>query len=180
MSARATTLILLASSLGLSACYPTAFTPSGTAPAWYHATERDPNSVKVLTLKPDSGLYAEVGLISAAGAGAEDALKRAKDEAAAQGCDAIFFLGESVESGPGTPGAEYGMTRNHVRASCLVERPASERTASLAADKPACAPACRESFVCVNGACVSACNPPCAGAEHCVVANAAATCVTTP
>lgn len=35
-----------------------------------------------------------------------------------------------------------------------------------AAEKP-CFPDCREGFTCVKGACVSACNPPCAAHERC-------------
>ena len=30
-----------------------------------------------------------------------------------------------------------------------------------------CVPACRQGFVCANGACVSPCNPPCAEGEVC-------------
>lgn len=30
-----------------------------------------------------------------------------------------------------------------------------------------CQPACRKGYVCVKGACVSACNPPCATGERC-------------
>jgi hypothetical protein len=32
----------------------------------------------------------------------------------------------------------------------------------------ACVPACRDGYVCIDGACVSACNPPCADDERCV------------
>ncbi len=32
---------------------------------------------------------------------------------------------------------------------------------------PACAPACREGFTCLQGKCVTACNPPCAAGERC-------------
>jgi hypothetical protein len=42
-------------------------------------------------------------------------------------------------------------------------RPAAAQTA---ADKQ-CVPQCRTGYVCVEGACVSACNPPCAAGEMC-------------
>ncbi|MBI5068607.1 MAG: hypothetical protein HZB56_10230 [Deltaproteobacteria bacterium] len=36
-----------------------------------------------------------------------------------------------------------------------------------AAPAPACAPPCREGFTCVQGRCLSACNPPCDARERC-------------
>jgi hypothetical protein len=40
-----------------------------------------------------------------------------------------------------------------------------------------CVPSCRADFVCVNGACVQACNPPCGNGERCVTSGAAPMCV---
>ncbi|MEZ4391514.1 MAG: hypothetical protein R3A48_10495 [Polyangiales bacterium] len=45
-----------------------------------------------------------------------------------------------------------------------------------------CVPACRADFVCVSGACVQACNPPCGAGQRCSSAGGAPMCVvdTTP
>ncbi|MEZ4406077.1 MAG: hypothetical protein R3A52_06350 [Polyangiales bacterium] len=40
-----------------------------------------------------------------------------------------------------------------------------------------CTPACRTGFACVNGACVSACNPPCGSGERCDTTSSVARCV---
>lgn len=46
------------------------------------------------------------------------------------------------------------------------EAPAPKKAAPAVA-APACAPPCREGFTCLQGKCVSACNPPCAANERC-------------
>lgn len=42
-----------------------------------------------------------------------------------------------------------------------------ERSTGTPAGPPACRPACRSGFTCVDGVCLSACNPPCATDEIC-------------
>lgn len=176
-------LVISSSLLALSACYTSSFQASGTAPDWYQPTHRDAATVKLLTVQPDPDLYVEVGLVSASGAGTDGAIARAKEEAAYQGCDALFLLGEAVESGSGTPGSAYGMTRNHLRASCLVAIPEAKRkakpvaAAATSASTEACVPACRMAFVCVKAVCVSACNPPCGPGQQCVVEPGGPNCV---
>lgn len=166
--------------LALSACYGSSFNASGTAPEWYQPEHRDVSTVKLLTVRPESSEYVEVGLVSASGSGTDAAIVRAKEEAAYQGCDALFLLGEAVE-----PHGMYGATRNHLRASCLVAVPEAKRKAKPAAPAAsaaaeACVPACRQAFVCVKGACVSACNPPCPEGDRCAVEAAGPTCVSAP
>jgi hypothetical protein len=43
--------------------------------------------------------------------------------------------------------------------------PAAEASPTVAATE--CAPACRTGYLCMEGQCVSACNPPCAASERC-------------
>jgi hypothetical protein len=99
-----------------SGCYSAGFIRTGD----FTPQVRSAESVKILTSKPTDNSFREVGIVTASGAGFEGALTRAKNEAGQQGCDVLAVLSESVESGPGTPGAMYGMTRNHLRCSCLV------------------------------------------------------------
>jgi hypothetical protein len=102
-----------------SGCYSSGF----SATAQYSGAPRSEDSVKVMTARPNAPELREVGIITAQGAGFEGALKRAKQEAAQHGCDALVVLSEAVESGRGVPGSAYGMTRNDLRCSCLVSSP---------------------------------------------------------
>jgi hypothetical protein len=97
-------------------CYSAGFVRTGEFTPQMKSAE----TVQVMTTKPTDASLREVGIVTASGAGFEGALKRAKDEAGKQGCDVLAVLSEAVESGPGTPGSAYGMTRNHLRCSCLV------------------------------------------------------------
>jgi hypothetical protein len=109
-------LPVLASVALLSGCYSAGFVRTGD----FAPQARSADSVKILTSKPADDTLREVGIVTASGAGFEGALARARTEAAKQGCDVLAVLSEAVESGPYTPGAAYGMTRNHLRCSCLV------------------------------------------------------------
>jgi hypothetical protein len=177
-----------------AACYGAEFTPTGT-PYTPHA--EFPEMVKVTTEHPAPG-FVEVGLLSGSGASFEGALKRIKEEAAEQGCEVVLILGEAIQSGYGTPGAAYGMTKNHVRAACFVElsttaragNGANAKSAALAPDNDSnveaattsaplmCTPDCRQGFDCIRGQCVSACNPACPDGQSCVGHGGAATCAT--
>ena len=53
--------------------------------------------------------------------------------------------------------------------------PAANASAASTSESEQCVPACRKSFICVKGQCVSHCNPPCAANEVCTDA---AECVT--
>lgn len=45
--------------------------------------------------------------------------------------------------------------------------PAAPPTAAASSPAPACEPECSPGYVCVRGACVSACNPPCGAGQRC-------------
>lgn len=50
------------------------------------------------------------------------------------------------------------------------EAPAGDAPPALApppVEPATCAPPCREGYLCHEGSCISACNPPCASGEHC-------------
>jgi hypothetical protein len=114
---RKNALIPLLGGLALmSGCYSSGFVRTGEFTPQVRAAE----SVRVETSKPTDSSLREVGIVTASGAGFEGALARARNEAGKQGCDVLAVLSEAVESGPGTPGSAYGMTRNHLRCSCLV------------------------------------------------------------
>lgn len=168
----------------LSACYGSDFTPTDS----YAGAPRAFSSVRIFTQRPPPTVAREVGIISSSGASYEGALDRAREQAAEQGCDGLLVLSDEVESGPGTPGSAYGMTRTHLRATCLV-RVASPPPGRPSPPPPiappppavaACVPECRLGFDCVNGACVSACNPPCPEGFVCTGHGANASCVPPP
>jgi hypothetical protein len=98
-------------------CYSSGFVRTGE----FTPQAREPDSVRVvLTPKPTDASLREVGVVTASGAGFEGALARARNEAGRQGCDVLAVVSESVESGRNTPGSAFGMTRSHLRCSCLV------------------------------------------------------------
>ena len=70
--------------------------------------------------------FKEVGLLTGTGGSFEGAIKRIKEEAGQRGCDLVYIVGEAIQSGYGTPGAAYGMTKIHVRATCYVVAARSE------------------------------------------------------
>lgn len=157
----------------LGGCYGSDFTP--TAPN-FSPTPRSEANVRIVTGRPGSE-YVEVGLLTASGASYEGALARVKEEAATQGCEVVLVLGESLQSGAGTPGSAYGMTKSNLRASCFVAASTGPAASAKQTASVACAPACRDGFSCVAGGCVSACNPVCTSGESCVGHGAEATCV---
>jgi hypothetical protein len=167
----------------VTGCYGSDFTATSGA---YASAPKDADSVKVSSDHPDPEQYTEVGLVTGTGASFEGALQRLRESAGENGCDVVYILGEAIQSGPGTPGAAYGMSKSHLRAACFKQT--REVHAHRSAPPPAptvtapsiCAPDCRLGFDCVSGRCVSACNPPCAVGETCGGHGANATCAKAP
>ncbi len=165
----------------LTGCYGADFTETG---AGYTPRPRAPESVQISSERPGPG-YREVGLLTGSGGSFEGAVKRIKEEAGDRGCDVVTILGEAIQSGYGTPGAAYGMTKNHVRAACYVAThgyvaaappPPPPPPVAAPVEASACAPACRLGYDCLNGSCVSACNPPCGAGQECTGHGGQASC----
>jgi hypothetical protein len=110
--------LMLGLAMLMSGCYSADFVQTST----YGAQARSKESVQVLT-QPPAAKFHEVGIITASGAGFTGALERAKAQAGSHGCDALVVLSEAVEAGRNTPGSAFGMTRNHLRCSCLIHAP---------------------------------------------------------
>ncbi len=177
----------LLSPLALAGCYGADFTPTGGG--GFTPVARAPEEVQVRSERPGPS-YVEIGLLTGTGGSFEGAIKRIKQEAGDRGCEVVVVVGEAIQSGYGTPGAAYGMSKNHVRAVCYAANPdaiAAARgrqargaeSAAVPSDAPvaaACAPACRLGFDCLKGACVSACNPACPAGQECTGHGAEASC----
>lgn len=69
-----------------------------------------------------------------------------------------------VEAGPDAPAEAAPAPGNVPPPSPATPGPSDDAARGAAVE---CVPGCRSGFVCLQGACISACNPPCAAGERC-------------
>jgi hypothetical protein len=65
------------------------------------------------------------------------------------------------------PPAAAGAPASPTAATPTAEAAPATQTPPPAAPAPSCIPACRSGYVCIQGQCISACNPPCSAGQTC-------------
>ncbi|MBI2892359.1 MAG: hypothetical protein HYY06_02325 [Deltaproteobacteria bacterium] len=138
------------------------------------ARSRPGYAVRVLSRRPPSSQFLDVGLVSSEGDTFQDAVKRARWEAGVRGCDAFVVTARDVTR---SGWAAFTSTAQTVAGLCLVRLPRTRAPAAPGRTDRACRPPCRQGFDCDEaGVCAPACNPPCPSDRDCMGHGSSAYC----